>query len=171
MAPLLLLFTTPDLQASLLGPAYQRRQERQQGARAATENVATHAENDSDPQTSDVLNVTANDGVAEEAIGNPSIEKNEEYDIAKVPEFFDCLLCDFNINWDNGLSIDITRKHGEIEQFDGYTTENDGSRHNWEMGRLGTVYPTFLDGIFIIDKIELGEDDKEKDEVFTSIID
>ena len=57
--------------------------------------------------------------------------------------FFECILCDFRSNWNNGLKIHITRKHGEIEQLDGNTTENDetlderyaGTKHYWEFGR------------------------------------
>ena len=149
------------------GPAYQSRQERRQAARAAAENVATHDEKDS----SDVLNVTGNDQVAEEATANPPIEKNEVNEADKVSEFFYCPLCDFKSNWDNGLSIHITRKHGEIEQLDGHTAEKDdtedekyaGTKHYWEMGRLGTAYQTFLDANYVIDKSELEEDDKEKE--------
>ena len=151
------------------GPAYQRRQERRRAARTSAENVAKHAENANDPQPSDGLNVTASDQVGDEATEIPTIEEINVNEAEDVSEFFECILCDFRSNWNNGLKIHITRKHGEIEQLDGNTTENDesaderyaGTKHYWEFGRLGTVYQTFLDANDIIDKSTLDKDDKE----------
>jgi hypothetical protein len=57
------------------GPAYQQRQERQRAARTAAENVAKHVENANDPKTSDGLNVTAGDQVADGATKISTIEK------------------------------------------------------------------------------------------------
>ena len=65
----------------------------------------------------------------------------------EVSQYFECLLCDFKSNWDDGLNINMTRKHWEIEQLDGNITENDntgdekyaGIKHYWKMGRLGIV--------------------------------
>ena len=151
------------------GPAYQRRQERRRAARTSAENVAKHAENANDPQPSDGLNVTASDQVADEATEIPTIEEINVSEAEDVSEFFEYILCDFRSNWNNGLKIHITRKHGKIEQLDGNTTENDesaderyaGTKHYWEFGRLGTVYQTFLDANDIIDKSALDKDDKE----------
>ena len=77
-----------------------------------------------------------------------------------------CEICDFVSNWKTGLSIHLSRKHGNIEQLDGHNDSSfsdekyDSSRHYWETGRLGKRYQTYLDASEIIDKSDISEDDK-----------
>ena len=153
------------------GPAYQRRQERRKAARTAAENVAKHAEDANDVPPNDAATdhvaeeVVEAQKVAEEATEIHIIEKNI---VREDSEFYECQLCDFKSNWDNGLNIHMTRKHGEIEQLDGNTDDTldehyEGTKHYWKLGRLGTVYQTFLDANTIINNSELDEDDKKKE--------
>ena len=150
------------------GPAYQRRQERRKAARASSTAELRSSDSDTMPtEKASDASEQVND-VAEEATDILPSEKENE--AVQVSEFYECSLCDFKSNWDNGLNIHMARKHAEIEQLDG-NSENDettdekyaGSRHYWAEGRLSTVYQTFLDANEIIDKSELDEEEKEKE--------
>ena len=126
------------------GPAYQRRHERSQAARTAAEIVGAHSEQVSDSSHNDVVNVTlkAEDQVGDKATEEePPSEENKVNGAEEAPEIFGCSLCDFKSNWGHGLNIQMTRKHGEIEQLDENAKENDetkqdekyaGSKHYWE---------------------------------------
>ena len=79
---------------------------------------------------------------------------------------FECILCDFHSNWENGIKIHMSRKHGNIEQLDGnidiedensIDEEYERTEHYWEKGWLGRFYQTFLDATKII------EDSKEEE--------
>ena len=81
---------------------------------------------------------------------------------------FNCVICDFESNWSNGLSIHMSRKHGNIEQLDGMddsTNEEVDDKYNesenyWKTGKLGTIYQTFLDVNCIIESSNMSEDEK-----------
>ena len=81
------------------GPAYQRRQERRQAARAAAEVSASD-----DLPAAKASNLT--DDLTEKPAGNVIPTSAEQ---AKGK--FKCEICDFESNWENGLSVHITRKH------------------------------------------------------------
>jgi hypothetical protein len=142
------------------GPAYHRRQERRQAARAAAEIVGAHTEQVSDSSHNDVVN-EGEDQVADKATEVPTSDENKGNEAEGASEIFGCYLCDFKSNWENGLTIHLTRKHVEIEQLDGNATDNDepkhdekyaGSKHYWAEGRLGSKYQTFLDAHAIIEE-------------------
>ena len=160
------------------GPAYQRRQEKRQAARAAAGNVAPHlAEEASDACAHDTVEEvsTQNTVLAEEANAISSETKDNENEAVKAKENFECLECGFKSNWENGLKIHLTRKHTKIEQVDGSTMDSDDETYEddkylttkfyWEKGKLGTGYQVFMDANDIIDQSELSKDDKEKEKL------
>ena len=79
---------------------------------------------------------TENDEVAEEATDNQ--EKRDKDDDS--PKQFECMICDFKSNWENGLKVHMSRKHATIDQLDGHTDEcveddkYSGSKHYWMKG-------------------------------------
>ena len=73
-------------------------------------------------------------------------------------------------NWENGLSVHISRKHKDIEQLDGSDSVSDDmdvddkyvkTLYYWEKGRLSTVFQTFLDVLDVIENSDLTEESKE----------
>ena len=106
------------------GPAYQRRQERRQAARAAAGNVVSHAEVACDALVRDTVEEVSEENAssAEEAIAETNDKEN---DAEKARENFECFECDFKSNWENGLKVHQSRKHCRIEQLDGNTMDND----------------------------------------------
>ena len=146
------------------GPAYQRRQERRQAARAADEPPPPTAEVSDDMPAAIASNAT-------ETIQDALAEKLEEITTSadQVLEEFQCGLCDFKSNWENGLRIHMTRKHPHIEQLDGCDSIRDDledddncmiSRY-WKEGKLGSIFQTYLDVLDIIEKSELSEKSKD----------
>ena len=146
------------------GPAYQRRQERRQAARAADEPPPPTAEVSDDMPAA----IASNEN---ETVQDALAEKLEEITTSadQVLEEFQCGLCDFKSNWENGLRIHMTRKHPHIEQLDGCDSIRDDledddncmiSRY-WKEGKLGSIFQTYLDVLDIIEKSELSEKSKD----------
>ena len=120
------------------GPAYERRQEKRKAARqapAAVRESLPEASNDNnannttdqvvnDDEESDTLRheaALAAEAIekAEEAPKNLSKSENGKIEAERAPTEFVCEICDFVSNWKTGLSIHLSRKHGNIEQLDG----------------------------------------------------
>ena len=63
----------------------------------------------------------------------------------------------------------MARKHANIEQIDGFISENDdwdkyeSCRHYWKHGHIGTVYQSFLDAVDIIENSKLTEESKQEE--------
>ena len=120
-------------------PAYYRRQDRRKVARAAAEQEATPAEQacvESDENNPNEVNSLQNDEEANEIVREKSQEVAE-----KASKQFECLICDFTSNWENGLKVHMARIHSKIDQIDGHSDQPDdekytGSRHYWMLMRL-----------------------------------
>ena len=95
-------------------PAYWRRQVRRKAAKLAAAEQETipaeQAQHIDDPEV--IL-----EPVAEKAT---NIEGNTNDVAEKASEHFECQLCDFISNWENGLKVHMSRKHSRIEQIDGH---------------------------------------------------
>ena len=95
----------PQHQQKGRSPSYFRRQERRKAARAAEEPI-----------------LVEDDDVAEEATKRDESDKkdssNQEKNAEEATLSFDCEICDFNSNSENGLSIHMSKKHRIIEQID-----------------------------------------------------
>ena len=150
------------------GPAYRRRQERRQAARKEAAEQVQDEEHDVLP--ADEAGASSVD--AAEQVASETEDANDILaDQAKVT--FQCLMCDFVSNWQNGLEIHLTRKHAKVEQIDGNATfvdedlEEDQkyswTRNYWETGKLGTVYQSFLDANELIEKSNLDEETKKNE--------
>ena len=139
---------------------YQRRQERRrQAAQAAAEMSAS---DDLPAAKASNASDTEEDDKTDKSEDNVSAEQ--------VKEKFSCDFCDFKSNWENGLSVHISRKHKDIEQLDGSDSVSDDmdvddkyvkTLHYWEKGRLSTVFQTFLDVLDVIENSDLTEESKE----------
>ena len=65
----------------------------------------------------------------------------------------------------------MTRKHSNIEQIDGNSSENEdfddkkylGTERYWKTGKLGTIFQDFLDANDIIERSDMSKEDKEKE--------
>ena len=152
------------------GPSYQRRQEKRQAARSAAA-VITSLEADQElpvQQVPDSKDSEKDDLAAEKAPEALAESIKNLVEAEKVSESYECQLCDFKSNWQTGLNIHITKKHGIIEQLDGNAVEIDElcvekyeeTKHYWERGWLGTGYQTFIDATKIIEGSELSEEVK-----------
>ena len=150
-------------------PAYLRRQERRKAARKVAESVHTvqaeQAEFDqeiNDAATEVVI-------VAEQAVvPDADVSSTDKKDSTeKVCDTFECEICDFKSNWENGLRIHMSRKHSRIDQLDGQCDENvddesyQGSNHYWMKGWLGRAYQSYLDAEDTLKKCDLSEADKD----------
>ena len=159
------------------GPARMRRRERRVEARKNAEAVETSNEKvEAATETTEKVEEHEVQAV-EEDIPEETTKVTEEVSdkfCSKQAEQaginFQCLICDFASNWENGLLVHMTRKHGNIEQFDGNGTFDDlkddkysETRHYWETGRLGSAYQSFIDANHIIEKSNLQEDVKESE--------
>ena len=95
----------PQHQQKGRSPSYFRRQERRKAARAAEEPI-----------------LVEDDDVSEEATKRDESDKkdssNQEKNAGEATLSFDCEICDFNSNSENGLSIHMSKKHRIIEQID-----------------------------------------------------
>ena len=149
-------------------PSYLRRQDRRRAAReAAEQNAPTQAEQVC--VTENEANATIENIVEDVAHESSEIPMNDEAEEAE--KRFECILCDFNSNWENGIKIHMSRKHGNIEQLDGNIEIEDENfidekyertEHYWKKGWLGRFYHTFLDASKIIDECHgMPEDIKE----------
>ena len=70
-----------------------------------------------------------------------------------------CEICDFVSNWKNGLSIHLSRKHGNIEQLDGHNDSSFSYENVVALVITGkqedlVKYQTYFDASEIIDKSE-----------------
>ena len=75
----------------------------------------------------------------------------------KVQELFECEICDFNSNWENGLKVHMSRIHSKIEQLDGNCDHHEdekygGSKQYWKKGWLGGAYQSFIDAYDVIEE-------------------
>ena len=106
-----------------------------------------------------------------------TITGKENMEVEKASDTFECFLCDFKSNWENGLKVHIARKHEKIEQLDGISDiehlndeKYDNTKHYWKRGWLGTVYQCFLDANKIIDDCDMLEEEKniERDKILAA---
>ena len=90
-------------------PSYWRRQERRKAAKAAAGQGPIQAEQACVDIDRFDLEITV--PAAEEATETENIASDEA---EKVQELFECEICDFNSNWENGLKVHMTRIHSKI---------------------------------------------------------
>ena len=148
----------------------QRRQARRQAAQMAADKTSeaeelplTESRNSEEVvEVAEKATETSENIVEADKASDKNILKAE-----KALAIFECQICDFKSNWENGVQIHMTRKHGTIEQLDGNSEEIDEkyhrTRHYWERGWLGTSYQVFLDGTKIVEESDLSEVDKKKE--------
>ena len=165
-------------------PSYFRRQKRRQKAAevAAEENI--RAEKAHEEVCDDVIKeVTSVSEEAEEAFGYEdakNVNKEESSDDIVAEEAigivvakgftktanFECPICDFSSNFENGLKVHLARKHSKVEQLDGHHDEEPdddeyaGSKHFWKNGWLGGAFQTFCDANQVVDACDISEEDK-----------
>ena len=111
----------------------------------------------------------SNELVAE---ANLQSKNDNEKSAEQAESDFQCDLCDFRSNWENGLNIHLARKHANIEQLDGGNDaitediEYERTKHYWKEGRMGKAYQTFLDVVDILENSDFDVDtikeEKEK---------
>ena len=164
------------------GPAYERRQERRQAAKAAGQVLPTTVEvrdapasKDATPEAdADDVSEHSEDVIADQAVAEETVANDSEKSTEKAESDFTCLLCDFRSNWENGLQIHMARKHCNLAQIDGNDTftmdEIEDEKyaetlHYWKTGRLGTVFQCFLNANEIIENSNLESDLKTKEKV------
>ena len=165
-------------------PAYFRRQARRRKAAEAAEQEDIQAEKAHDKVCDDVskeastVDVLAEEAigneddkdvnkevnslatVAEEAIGNP-----DENDLSEKTNF-ECPICDFCSNFENGLKVHLARKHSKVEQLDGHYDEDPdddeyaGSKHFWKNGWLGGAFQSFCDANKVLDACDISQEEK-----------
>ena len=86
---------------------------------------------------------------------------------------FECILCDFKSKWENGLGVNMAKKHSRIPQLDG-NIENDtdenfaddkysSTKHYWARGYLGGGYQTYIDAVALVDEMELSMEEKNQE--------
>ena len=167
------------------GPAYERRQERRQAAKAAAGQAPSPSvevrdaapSDDFTPAAEAVASLEDSEGItADQVVAEVNVASDTEKSADKAEQDFACVICDFTSNWKNGLQIHMARKHSKIQQIDGNDTfENEeidddtkysGTNHYWKTGRLGTVYQCFLDANEIVEnsnlESEMKTEEKEK---------
>ena len=151
------------------GPSRQRRRARraEERARKEAENVNVNEAGRSEASGKGVNQPNdIEEEVVEEAVcfeNSISAERNI------LKRDFCCEFCDFKSNWQNGLSINMARKHSKLEQLDGNDSFNEASedekylsiKHYLKNGWLGSAYQTFIDAIEVIDSCNLQEDVKD----------
>ena len=98
-----------------------------------------------------------------------SCDKSQEV-AEKASQQFECLICDFTSNWENGLNVHMARIHRKIDQIDGHSDQpddekddekNDGSQHYWKSGWLGGAFQSFKDAFEVIEECDIPDDDKK----------
>ena len=152
-------------------PAYFRRQECRKAARVAAEEESVQAEQAQDCiQADDIKDVSSETDVcivAEKATDES--EKKEEAE--EAIQRFECEICDFQSNWQNGLNVHMSRKHSKIDQLDGHadvSTDDEqyaGSKHYWMKGWLGGAYQSYLDAYDTIENCDFSEDEKNVEKI------
>ena len=106
-----------------------------------------------------------------EELKNHDTNKHEQKDAekAETTDNFECPICDFRSNWNNGLQVHMNRMHTVLEQIDGSiesdVTDHDDAEykntaHYWEKGRIGIAYHSFLSANAIIDTSDLSNREK-----------
>ena len=141
-------------------PAYFRRQECHKAARVSAEEESVQAE-----QAQDCIQ--ADDISSETDVCIP--EKKEEAE--EAIQRFECEICDFQSNWQNGLNVHMLRKHSKIDQLDGHTdvsTDDEkyaGSKLYWMKGWLGAAYQSYLDAYDTIENCDFSENEKNVEKV------
>ena len=111
------------------------------------------------------------ENIEEYVVAHESTESGMDNEAQEAEKRFECILCDFHSNWENGVKIHMSRKHGNIEQLEGnieiedensIDEEYERTEHYWEKGWLGRFYQTFLDVSKIIDEChDMPADTKE----------
>ena len=157
------------------GPSRQRRRERREAERQEKSNIEAAEEAVKDVEAEQAVITIAEQAVGTEAkkateveceqeksISEEDIVKKKGNEIENPEKGFECELCDFTSNWNNGLQIHMARKHSKLEQLDGNIsiTEEDidndeeyaRTNHYWKTGRLGSAFQAFIDANEIIDK-------------------
>ena len=169
----------PQHQPRYRGPSYQRRQERRRAAFTAPNTLSNTEQVNDKKEESNSINDNSDAEKADieeqrevnltEEVLKSSEQVTKNISTEKVGDTFNCMLCDFESTWKNGLEVHLSRKHKDIEQLDGggcydnviiedekYTdTEN-----YWKTGKLSTTFQSFLDANEIIEKSELTEEEK-----------
>ena len=145
-------------------PAYWRRQERRKAAKAAGEQQLTQAEQAQVEVGKGSDNTEVISGlIAEQAI---VIEENTNDVAVEARNSFECPICDFVSNWDNGLKVHMARMHSKIDQLDGHCDHSDdekyaGSQHYWKKGWLGGAFQSFIDASEVLEECDLPDDIKK----------
>ena len=142
------------------GPAYQRRRERRQAARAAVEGAEKASP--TDQKTSDDVSAEEAPTTREEDLVIETKESERIVSAEKAKGQFSCDVCDFKSNWANGLAVHRARKHKNVIQLDGANDlDLEESEQNeadyWTVGIIGTVYQDYLNVIDDINKSDLTE--------------
>ena len=171
-----------------VSPSRLRRRARRLAAREnasfantrATGEVATTS---SEEEHANTVEYTGDASITEKEENNDPTEQNEKttekVEHEKVDEkvaenasgTFQCLICDFTSTWENGLSVHMGKKHGNLEQLDGQADideieideKYENTEHYWKRGWLGMAYHTFLDANSVIEKCKISEDEKKKE--------
>ena len=174
------------------GPSYQRRLAKRRAARSQSSPSpvpTAEVRDDQQPNTENMEAVKAtlehkldDDELTEKATGKESTTENGavvyNYDTdkheqkvaerAETTEKFECPICDFKSNWNNGLQVHMHRMHTVLEQIDGSVeqdiaendTEYNNTVHYWEKGRIGIAYHSFLNANAIIDDSDMTNEEK-----------
>ena len=151
------------------GPARQRRRVIRAQERAGKE-AEDASMNEAPTGKASEKGANQSNGIAEEIVEETvSSENTNSVKESVVEKEFHCELCDFKSNWQNGLSIHLTRKHSKLEQLDGNASDNEASddkkyssiKHYLKNGWLGSAYQTFIDALEVIDACDLQEDVKD----------
>ena len=137
---------------------------RQERRKAAGEQETTHAEQAhvEGGNRSDDTEVDSGP-VAEKAT---EIEGNTNEVAGKATEQFECLICDFASNWENGLKVHMARIHDKIDQLDGHSDNPEdkkyaGSKHYWKRGWLGGAFQSFIAASEVIEESDLLDDENK----------
>ena len=167
---------TPVYPSHPRSPSYYRRQERRKATTAAAKQPSVAGETLTNERKENVdIKVLSEEDMYSENVKDTkteivNIEKLAEQ-ADKTEKSFDCQVCDFQSQWENGLKLHVARKHRKIaiEQFDeGKDAENldidekyENTKHYWKKGWLGTVYRTFIDANDIIESSDISEEQKK----------
>ena len=110
------------------GPSRQRRRKRraEERARKVAENADVNEAGTCEASEKGVNQ--SNDNEEEVVVETVSSENSISVEENIVEREFRCELCDFRSNWQNGLSIHMTRKHSKLKQLDGNDSFNEALR-------------------------------------------
>ena len=78
-------------------------------------------------------------------------------------DLFVCDLCEFITSRKTGLDIHISKKHKEIQQVDGNSSDLEESyaEKYWERDYMGTTYQNYLDVVEDINSLDLSYEEKQ----------